>query len=185
MRWTVHGERSLYESDWMQLRLVDVEQPGGERFEHHVLRTPAQAAGVLVHDPDRGVLLLWRHRFITDAWGWEIPAGRIDDGEDAAAAAAREVEEETGWRPGPLRLLCRFAVASGITDHRFAAYVADGASPVGEPTDAFEAERIEWLPVPAVRRALVEGQVPDGPTLAVLSYALATGVVGLDEGGVP
>ena len=87
MRWTVHGERSLYESDWMCLRLVDVELPGGRRFEHHVLRTPAHAAGVVVHDPDRGVLLLWRHRFITDEWGWEIPAGRIDDGEAVEAAA--------------------------------------------------------------------------------------------------
>jgi 8-oxo-dGTP pyrophosphatase MutT (NUDIX family) len=185
MRWTVHGERSLYESEWMQLRLVDVEQPGGERFEHHVLRTPAQAAGVLVHDPGRGVLLLWRHRFITDTWGWEIPAGRIDDGEEAESAAAREVEEETGWRPGRLRPLCRFAVASGITDHRFTAFVADGATHVGEPTDGFEAERIEWVPVPDVRAALAGGDIPDGPSLAVLSYALATGSIDPDEGSGP
>lgn len=178
MRWTVHGERSLYESEWMQLRLVDVEQPGGERFEHHVLRTPMQAAGVVVHDPARGVLLLWRHRFITDEWGWEVPAGRIDEGEDPVTAAAREVEEETGWRPGPLHPLCRFAVASGITDHHFTAFLADGAVPVGEPADGFEAERIEWLAVDDLRRALADGAMPDGPTLAVLSYALATGAIG-------
>lgn len=178
MRWTVHGERSLYESEWMQLRLVDVEPPGGERFEHHVLRTPQHAGGVLVHDRDRGVLLLWRHRFITDTWGWEIPAGRIDDGERAAEAAAREVEEETGWRPGPLRLLCRFGVASGITDHRFSGFLADGAERVGEPSDPHEAERIEWVSVPEVRRALNGGEMPDGPTLAVISYALATGALG-------
>lgn len=178
MRWTVHGERSLYESDWMQLRLADVELPGGRRFEHHVLRTPAQAAGAVVHDPDRGVLLLWRHRFITDAWGWEIPAGRIDAGEDPAAAAAREVEEETGWRPGPLTPLCRFAVASGITDHTMNLFLADGATHVGDPTDPSEAERVEWLPLPAVRDALATGRIPDGPTLAGLAYALALGKLG-------
>ena len=177
MRWTVHGERSLYESDWMQLRLVDVEQPGGQRFEHHVLRTPANAAGVLVHDHERGVLLLWRHRFITDAWGWEIPAGKVDPGESPEAAAAREVEEETGWRPGALRPLCRFAVASGITDHSFTAFLADGATFVGEPADAFEAERVEWVPLHDVRLALTAGSMCDGPTLAVISYALTTGAL--------
>ena len=75
MRWTVHGERRLYDSEWMRLVLVDVEVPGVERFDHHVVRYPQPASGTVVHDPDRGVLLLWRHRFITDTWGWEIPAG--------------------------------------------------------------------------------------------------------------
>ena len=177
MRWTVHGERSLYESEWMQLRLIDVEQPGGQRFEHHVLRTPTHAAGVVVHDHDLGVLLLWRHRFITDSWGWEIPAGRVDPGEPPEVAAAREVEEETGWRPGPLRQLCRFAVASGITDHTFTAYLAAGATYVGEPEDAFEAERVEWVPVHDVRLSLAAGSMCDGPTVAAIAYALATAAI--------
>jgi 8-oxo-dGTP pyrophosphatase MutT (NUDIX family) len=177
VRWTVHGERPIYDSDWMRLVLVDVEIPGARRFDHHVVRYPKQAAGTVVHDPDRGVLLLWRHRFITDTWGWEVPAGRIDAGEDAPTAAAREAEEETGWRPGPLRPLCRFAVASGITDHTFSAFLADGASYVGEPTDAFEAERVEWVPLDGVRAAITAGQVPDGPTLTSLCYAFTTGAI--------
>jgi hypothetical protein len=90
MRWIEHGERSLYESPWLSLRIVDIEVPGGERFDHHVIRMPHQASGTIVHDPDRGVLLLWRHRFITDSWGWELPAGRLDDGETTEQAAIRE-----------------------------------------------------------------------------------------------
>ena len=46
--------------------------------------------------------MLWRHRFITDSWGWEIPAGGVDAGETPEDAAAREVLEETGrieWLP--------------------------------------------------------------------------------------
>ena len=175
MRWTVHGERSLYESPWMQLRLVDIELPDGQRFEHHVLRTPDQAAGVVVRDPEQGVLLLWRHRFITDRWGWEVPAGRIDPGEDPMAAAAREVEEETGWRPGPLRPLLDWYVASGITDHHFTAYVADGAEHIGDPVDAFEAERVEWLTTDAIRQAIAAGEIPDGPGLTALLAAFALG----------
>jgi 8-oxo-dGTP pyrophosphatase MutT (NUDIX family) len=178
VRWTVHGERSLYESEWMQLRLADVELPDGRRFEHHLMRTPHQAAGALVHDPARGVLLLWRHRFITDQGSGALPAGRVDEGERPVDAAAREAEEETGWRPGPMRPLCRFAVAPGITDHEIAVFVAEGATQVGEPVDAYEAERVEWVPVEDVRRMLTDGSIVDGPCLLVLSYALATGVVG-------
>jgi 8-oxo-dGTP pyrophosphatase MutT (NUDIX family) len=174
----VHGERAIYESAWMRLVLTDIELPDGTRFDHHVLRTPNHAAGVVVHDPDRGVLLLWRHRFIVDTWGWEIPAGRVDPGESPIDAAAREVLEETGWRPGPLRPLTSFNVASGITDHHFDAFLADGATHVGEPADAFEAERIEWVPVVDLRRALEAGAVPDGPGLASLTYALAFGHLG-------
>lgn len=174
----MHGEREVYGSPWMRLVLADVELPDGTRFDHHVLRTPNHAAGTVVHDPDRGVLLLWRHRFIVDTWGWEIPAGRVDPGESPLDAAAREVLEETGWRPGPLRPLTSWNVASGITDHHFDAFLAEGATHVGEPADAFEASRVEWLPIPDLRWALAAGELVDGPGLAALAYALATGAIG-------
>src|SRR5438046_10326294 len=99
MRWTVHGERAIYSSPWVSLTLVDVELPDGERLEHHVVRLPDDAASCVVEDPERGILLLWRHRFITDTWGWEVPAGRIAPGESAAAAAARAGLEARGRRP--------------------------------------------------------------------------------------
>ena len=50
MRWTVHGERSIYESDWVSLRMVDVEIPGGRRFDHHVVHLPRPASGTVVVD---------------------------------------------------------------------------------------------------------------------------------------
>ena len=175
MRWTVHGERALYESEWVSLALVDVEIPGGERFEHHVIRTPCDAAGTIVFDPARGVLLLWRHRFITDTWGWEIPAGRVDPGETAIDAAAREAYEETGWRAGPLTHLVRFQPSNGISDQVFEIFVAQGATHVGDPTDASESERIEWVPIATLRDEMQAGHMADGLSLTALSYALAFG----------
>ena len=142
----------MYDSEWVRLTLVDVEIPDGERFEHHVVRMPNQAAGAIVYDRERGVLLLWRHRFITDTWGWEIPAGGINPGETPAAAAARETLEETGWQPGPLRPLVHFNPINGVSDQVFHIFVADGAHHVGDPTDVGESERIEWVPVSEVRR---------------------------------
>ena len=169
----MHGERSLYESEWVRLVLVDVEIPDGDRFEHHVIRFPNHAAGTVVRDPDRGVLLLWRHRFITDTWGWEIPAGRIDPGETPAQAAARETLEETGWEPGPLRPLFRYQPTNGVSDQSFHIFTADGATHMGDPTDHGEAERVEWVSVADLRRLVQEGRMLDGLSLTSILYALA------------
>ena len=173
----MHGERTIYDSPWMRLALSDVEIPAtattaAARFDHHVLRMPAGAAGVVVHDPRLGVLMLWRHRFITDTWGWEIPAGRIDDGETPEAAGAREVLEETGWRSGPARHLTTYFPHNGSSDATFHLFAADGATHVGEPSDPAESERVEWVPVDGVRGAIRAGQVGDGLSLTALLWWL-------------
>ena len=178
MRWTVHGERSVYESEWVSLRLVDIEVPGHGRFEHHVVRTPHHAAGTVVHDRERGLLLLWRHRFITDTWGWEIPAGRIEPGETPSDAAARETLEETGWRAGPLRPLVEYQPTNGLSDQVFHIFIADGATEVGAPTDPGESERIEWVPIEEVLAIVRRGEMPDGLSLTSVTYALATAAIG-------
>ncbi|MDQ2727938.1 MAG: NUDIX hydrolase [Actinomycetota bacterium] len=126
MRWTVHGETVLYESPWVALHPADVELPDGRRRDHHLVRLPAPAAGVVVIDPGRGVLPLGRHRFITDGWGWEIPAGRVEAGESIPVGAAREVEEETAWRPGPLRPLTAYHPSNGLSDQTFHLFAASG-----------------------------------------------------------
>jgi 8-oxo-dGTP pyrophosphatase MutT (NUDIX family) len=173
MKWTVHGERSIYDSEWMRLTLVDIELPSGPRFEHHVMRMPSQAAGVVVDSPEHGVLLLWRHRFITDSWGWEIPAGRIDPGETAMEAAARETVEETGWRPGPLTPMTTYFPHNGSSDATFSLFVAETATLVGDPTDPDEAESVEWLSWNDVRAEIDADRVRDGLSLTALLYRLA------------
>lgn len=172
MRWTVHGERRLYESEWITLSLVDVELPTGERFEHHVVRVPQQAAAVVVHDPARGVLLMRRHRFIPDSWGWEIPGGRIDEGETPAQAATRETLEETGWRPGPLTPLFAYHPIGGLSDQRFHVFVADGAEYVRKP-DGVETERVEWVDLDGLRGLIRGGEITDGFSLTGLLWFLA------------
>jgi 8-oxo-dGTP pyrophosphatase MutT (NUDIX family) len=131
----------------------------------------------VVHDPDRGVLLLWRHRFITDTWGWEIPAGRIETGETPEQAAVRETLEETGWRPGPLTRVGSYAPSNGTSDQIFHVFTAAGATLVGEPTDIGESERVAWLPVGEVRRLVVDDEVTDGLTLTSLLWALTVSVI--------
>lgn len=73
-RWVVHGERLVYDNRWIRLGLADVEIPGGERFEHHVVHLDRAAIAVVLDEQDR-VLLMWRHRFVFDRWGWSFLAG--------------------------------------------------------------------------------------------------------------
>jgi 8-oxo-dGTP pyrophosphatase MutT (NUDIX family) len=167
----VHGERTLYDSDWMRLTLVDVELPSGERFEHHVMRFPEPASGTVVRDPQRGILMLRRHRFTVDTFGWEIPAGRADHGESPEDVARRETVEETGWRPGRLRSLGSFHPMPGSVDQTFHLFVADGAEQVGDP-DPDEAAAVEWKPEDEVRRMLRDGSITDGLSLVALHRAL-------------
>jgi len=172
VRWTVHGERAVYESPWVDVTLAEIELPDGHRFDHHVVHITAQAAAAIAHDARRGVLLVWRHRFVTDRWGWEIPGGRIDAGETPADAARREMLEETGWRPGPLRPLFTYNPLAGISDQLFHVFAADGATHEREP-QGFETERVEWVPVDELRELIRRDQVPEGFTLTALLWFLA------------
>lgn len=167
---TVNGTRRIYESEWMSVDLDDVEVPQGARFEHHVLRLPHPSTAVVLVENDT-VLLMWRHRFTTDAWGWEIPAGRCEEGEDAATAAMRETEEETGYRPGRLEPLTTINPMNGISSHTMHIFVGTDATKTGEP-DPAEAARIEWVPLNEIPAYIRKGLIPCGITLAALTTYL-------------
>jgi 8-oxo-dGTP pyrophosphatase MutT (NUDIX family) len=171
-RWTTHGTRRVYTSPWLNVDLDDVEVPGGQRFEHHVVRFPRSSVGVVVVEDDK-VLLLWRHRFATDMWGWEIPAGWSDDEEDPVETARREVLEETGYQVSTVDLLTTYAPLSGISSQIYRVYFATGVKLVGEPEPA-EVERVEWIPLSDVPKLMADGQVPDGPSVTALGYYCAT-----------
>lgn len=174
-RWRVHGERTLYSSPWVRLGLIDVEPPGGERYEHHVVRATADAAACLVLSedaPGADVLMLWRHRVVTDRWGWEVPAGRLEAGETPVGAAVRETFEETGWRVRDPREVLSFHPIGGIGDQRFHVVVAVAGALEGAH-DPREAEAVEWHSPADVRRLIAAGDVNEGLTLVTLLGHLA------------
>lgn len=172
-RWQVYGERTLYENPWVTLVQVDVQPPGGRRFEHHVVRLQRVAIAAVLDDADR-VLMLWRHRFVTDEWGWELPGGIVDEGEDGPASASREVEEETGWRPEAMTHLLTFQPMIGMVDSPHELYVAHGAQLIGDPTDIEEAGRVEWVPLASVLELIGKGEVLGSGSLVALLHVLAT-----------
>ena len=176
-KWKIFGERLVDENPFIRLSIASVGLPDGTEFEQYVIRMRRTATTAVVDDQDR-VLLMWRHRFITDTWGWEIPAGGIEPGETPEEAAARETIEETGWAPGPLRHLVTYQPTNGLSDQRFHIYLADGAQHVSDPVDAWEAERIEWVPIADVRSIAERGEMPDGLSLTAVLYALTFAGIG-------
>ncbi|MEV1241889.1 NUDIX domain-containing protein [Nonomuraea sp. NPDC049750] len=188
------SERLLYAANGVDLRVVDLELTDGEHVEQPFVRTP-QAAGAVVFHAGRA-LLLWRHRPVTDTWGWEIPLGEIGPDEDPERAAARLVEEQTGWRPGPLMPLIRIRTAEDVADSDHVIFVAYQATPVATPADdqteptgdhaapvgdqtapvggrADERERAEWLPVLGIQRLISEQAITSATTAAALLHLLA------------
>lgn len=175
-KWSVHGSRSIYRSRWLDLQLVDVETPDGSRFEHHVVRMQRVAVAVVLDEPGTAVLMLRRHRFIDDSWGWEVPVGIVEAGEEPAVTAAREVEEETGWRPKPLERALMFQPAIGIADTPHEVYVGHGAERVGDPTDPNEADEVAWVPLKGLPPMVEDGSIRDGASLVGVLYLLASNV---------
>ena len=175
-RWIDRGDTEIYRCPWLRLVTTDVELPDGTRLDHHVVRLPNPAAGTIMVRDDE-VLLLWRHRFITDTWGYELPAGAVDDGETDDQAARREAVEESGWRPRTLERICSFHPANGVLDQVFHIFVSHDAEHVGPPTDHNEAARVEWVPIGQVRRHVLEGRVTDGLSFGGLNFAFTAGLL--------
>lgn len=168
-QWAVHGTRRIYESEWMSVDLDDVEIPDGARFEHHVVRLPYPSTAVVAVEDDH-VLLMWRHRFTTGKWGWEIPAGRCEANETAETAAIRETEEETGYRV-KVEPLVTIDPLNGISSHCTHIFVGTDPVKTGEP-DPAEAAKVEWLPLNEIPQLIRKGLVPCGITLAGLTTYL-------------
>jgi len=175
MQWKVNSERSLYRDHWVDVRSADIELPNGRHLDRRLIHTFASAGAVVVNEGGR-VLLLWRHRFITDTWGYEIPLGRINAGESPAEAAARKVQSETGWRPGPLTSLLYVQPSAGLTTAQHHVFSANHATYLGDATPSYGSEYAEWVRLDSVPELVRTGQIVSGTTVAALLMALSRGI---------
>ena len=170
-RWKIRSDRLVDETPQVRLSIASLELASGLTFEQYVMRLPRCAMTVVLDEPAERILLIWRHRFIIDRWMWELPGGYIDPGEDGITAAAREVEEETGYRPRSLEPILTFQPMTGSADSAHELYLARGADRVGAPL-ADEAEEVRWIPLADLPGLIATGQILGAATIIGAQHAL-------------
>jgi 8-oxo-dGTP pyrophosphatase MutT (NUDIX family) len=161
------------ETPHIRLSIASLELADGRQFDQYVMRLPRCAMSVVLDEAAERVLLIWRHRFIIDRWLWELPGGYIDPGEDGIAAAAREVEEETGYRPRSIEHVLTFQPMTGSADSAHELYLARGAERVGTPL-ADEAEEVRWIPLADLPGLIATGEIVGAATIIGAQHALLT-----------
>lgn len=170
-RWKLRGDRVVDENPRIRLSVASLEIPDGTVFDQYVMRLPRCAMTVVLDEAGERMLLIWRHRFIIDRWMWELPGGFIDPGEDGRTAAAREVEEETGYRPRSIEPILTFQPMAGSADSVHELYLARGADPVGVPKDD-EAEEVRWIPLAELPGLITKGEIVGAATIIGAQHAL-------------
>jgi ADP-ribose pyrophosphatase len=128
--WAVTESAIGYDNPWYTGGYDAVEQPDGTVKRYYWARLPPAVIVVPIHDDE--VVFVEQYRPVVGAEYLELPAGIVEDEEDYEAAAARELAEETGYRPAETTCLQTFDVATGVLDHERGIVVAEGLSP-GEP----------------------------------------------------
>lgn len=175
-KWHKGKSERVYETEWVAIDVADVELPDRTHIEHHIVRVMSgEGVNMLAFQPGKGVLLIWRHRFITDQWGWELPGGGVNDDETPKEAALREFTEETGWKANSCEELFLTHRMPGVANDTAYAYFTKDVEFVGPGRDTNEAADIAWLDVDQIKAAIQKGEVTDALTVTSLLYALSFG----------
>jgi 8-oxo-dGTP pyrophosphatase MutT (NUDIX family) len=172
--WQVLRRETIYDSEWVRLHRDDVRLPDGSVIDgHHVIDYPLPAVCVVPVGDDGRILLIEHYRFITDTTGWEVPAGRIDEGEPREEAAARELREETGYVAKRLEYLGVYHPTNGSSNLAFHVYFGYGLRRVGELTDTNEIMRVAWFSGDEVWDMIAANELRDGLSLTALLWYFA------------
>jgi 8-oxo-dGTP pyrophosphatase MutT (NUDIX family) len=170
-KWNVLGERLVDDTPHVRVSLADVELPNHVRFTQYVFRMRRCAMTAVLDDAGERLLLMRRHRFIVDRWVWEIPGGYVDEGEDPAEAAVREVVEETGWRPRGVEYVMSCQPLIGNADYPQDLFVAHGADRVAEP-ETDETSEVRWVPVAELPALIEDGDILGAITVIAAQHVL-------------
>lgn len=163
----------IYQGPIFTLVRDQVELPAGKGTAQRDLIFHNGAVAVIAITPEDKMILVKQYRKAIEATSYEIPAGKLEVGENAdpEAAALRELEEETGYT-GQLELVYDFYSAIGFCNEKIKLYSASHLTKVENPRPQDEDETLELFEVsPAEAAALLaSGDICDAKTIMALQY---------------
>jgi nudix-type nucleoside diphosphatase (YffH/AdpP family) len=161
------SSRRLYEGAIVRLRVDRVRMSSG----HEAVREVVEHSGavtIIAVNGEGQVLLVQQHRHPTGRSLLELPAGTLEKDEEPEACAARELEEETGFRAGRVQRLGGFFLAPGYSTEYIQAYLATDLEPGIAGGDEDEDIQVLALPLAEVLRMVDTGELEDAKSLASL-----------------
>ena len=146
-----------------------MSRPDGSVSTREVVIHPGAVAILPVFD-DRQILLVRQYRHPVDTPLWEIPAGKLEQGEDALACAKRELLEETGYEAASWEKLLSFYTSPGFCNEQITLYLASELSKATEPIPGEIAAQGLFYPR-QLKKMVKTGGIRDGKTLLALLLA--------------
>jgi ADP-ribose pyrophosphatase len=167
--------RRVYTGKVINLDVDVVEFPNGKTGELEIFRHPGASAVVpFLTDPrgdDPQLLLIKQYRYAADGYMYEIPAGRLDEGEDPADCARRELKEETGCTARSMEHLYTMFTTPGFTDERIHIFMATGLSHGETAHESDEFLTVETVALSRALEMIKSGELKDGKTAAAILFA--------------
>lgn len=158
------SSEQLYSGKVLILNRDTVKLPNGRIAELEIIRHPGASAVVPLKD-DGMVVLIRQFRHAAGGFIYEIPAGKLNPKEDPFDCAARELEEEIGYRAGKLELLTSIWTAPGFTDEVIHIYRGTNLQSGHQQLDQDEVlEIVEW-PLEKAMAKIQDGTIRDAKTI--------------------
>ena len=171
MSFTILSSRQVYGGRAVGLRVDEVQLANGATATWEVVTHPG-AVTLVPLDSEGRLWFVRQYRHSVAQEMLELPAGTLHPGEDPAACAARELQEEIGMAAGRLTKLGEFFLAPGYSQEHMHVYLATHLTPSALPGDADEDIAVEQIAVEDALNMAFAGHLPDAKTLAALMLAL-------------
>lgn len=160
----------IFEGKLINLRVDKVEMPDGVVTTREVVEHNG-GVGIIPVDENRMVYLVRQYRRPFDKDLLEIPAGKLDKGEQPLACGIRELKEETGLRADEMTYLCGSLPSPGYLTETIHLYLATGLTQEEAQLDPDEYLNVESYPLDKAIEMALQGEIIDGKTLIALFMA--------------